>query len=313
MDGGCTMRFRSIAVPLYLATLCACGSGKVDPDATGVSFTSFSSIQPGQTVNATGSSQTQNVTQDSSGTVTAQVVNPVDVTGANGLLTYASTAPLALKGIQFATPRSNVSWLDGRGNQHVICAGQSCSATGGGATGVLLNPTGGFLGNFQFFGYWLAVPGSATNIVGSISAGRLTPISSIPISGSILAYSGSSGGIYVDPTGAVQEHAASMAAAFNPAGPTITFSTGGTTVRPWNSAGAFLSAPLDITGQVTYVQGSSRFSGTVTIGPSSSPTMTGTINGAFYGPNTDEIGGTFELTSNFGAIESITGSFGGVR
>jgi hypothetical protein len=217
-----------------------------------------------------------------------------------------------LTGFQFATPRSNVAWLDGRGNQHVSCGSQSCSGTGDGANGVLLNPTGGFLGNFQFFGYWVTASGLA-NVIGNISAGRSTPTSSIPVSGALLTYNGTSGGIYISPAGALQEHGAALTVTFNPSGPTINFSTTGTSVRAWNSAGVSSPANLDINGQVTYSTGTGRFSGTVTIGPSGAPDMTGTMNGAFYGPNVDEIGGTFQLTSSFGAIESISGSFGGAR
>lgn len=293
--------------------LCACGGGKVDPDAvSGIPFTSFTSVLPGQTVNAIGSSQTQSITQDSTGAVTVQTVNTPDLTGANGVLTYAFSSPLTLTGFQFATARSNVSWMDGRGNQHVGCGSQSCSGSGDGANGVLLNPTGGFLGNFQFFGYWVTASGFA-NLVGNISAGRFTPTSSIPISGASLTYSGTSGGIYITPAGALQEHGAALTVSFNPSGPTIAFSTTGTSVRPWNSAGVSSPTNLDINGQVTYSPGTGRFSGTVTSGPLGSPDMTGTINGAFYGPNAEEIGGTFALTSSFGAIESITGSFGGAR
>jgi hypothetical protein len=293
--------------------LCACGGGKAEPNSpSGIPFTSFTSVVPGQTVNANGSSQTQSITQDSTGVVTAQTVNPSDLSGANGVLTYASTSPRALTGFQFAAPRSNVAWLDGRGNQHVSCGSQSCSGSGDGANGVLLNPTGGFLGNFQFFGYWATASGLA-NLVGNISAGRSTPTSSIPVSGALLTYNGTSGGIYISPSGALQEHGAAVTVAFNPSGPTITFSTTGTSVRPWNSAGVSSPANLDINGQVTYSTGTGRFSGSVSIGPSGAPDMTGSINGAFYGPNADEIGGTFALTSSFGAIESISGSFGGAR
>jgi hypothetical protein len=307
------MRSRSIVVPLCFVMLCACGGGKVEPDSlSGIPFTSFTSVLPGQTVNANGSSQTQSITQDSNGVVTGQTVNTFDQSGANGVLTYAATSPLTLKGFQFATPRSNVAWLDGRGNQHVSCGSQSCSGTGDGANGVLLNPTGGFLGNFQFFGYWVTASGLA-NLVGNISAGRSTPTSSIPLSGALLTYSGTSAGIYISPAGALQEHGAALTMTFNPAGPTINFSTSGTSLRPWNSGGVSSPANLDINGQVTYSTGTGRFSGTVTVGPLGAPDMTGTINGAFYGPNAEEVGGTFELTSSFSAIESMTGSFGGAR
>ena len=50
------------------------------------------------------------------------------------------------------------------------------------------------------------------------------------------------------------------------------------------------------------------------MGPVGSPSMTGEVTGVFYGPNAEEIGGTFSLSSPLSPLlESLTGSFGAKR
>jgi hypothetical protein len=310
------MQVRLLSVIPALIVLCACG-GAGDSGSSGqsVAFTSFSSVQPGQKVAAVGQSQTQNVTQDSFGTVTAQVMNLSDQNGVSAVWTYGPASPLVLTGIQFVVPRSGagVAWSSGRVSQMVTCGNQLCSASGGGAAGVLANALGSLGWNFQTFGYWLADTSFPSNIAASISAGNATPVGGIPVSGSI-TYNGISGGLYVvDPAGALQEHAAVMSAIVDFAAGTINFSTTGTTLRPWNTTAVpGPASQLDIAGVVTYTAGTNRFTGTVT-GPGVTPTISGTVTGVFYGPGAEEIGGTFELINIISStsLESITGGFGG--
>ena len=255
------------------------------------------------------------MTQNSSGTVTAQSMNTPDLNGVTVKLTYGPGLPLTLTGIEFDTPRTGVMWNNGRGGQTVTCGTQFCSASGGGATGVLVNAFGSVGWNFQTFGYWLDDTGLPANIAANISAGKATLVSGVPSTGTF-TYNGISGGLYVDPTGVLQEHNAVLSAAvnFDPLTRTVNFLTTGTTTRPWNSGGGFSPATsLNISGVLTYAAGTNSFTGIVTMGPTISPTMSGDATGVFYGPNAEEIGGTFRLTSTSGPIESITGSFGGKR
>lgn len=308
-------RFLSL-IPLAL-TLCACGdSGDGEANPTPVAFTSFANVQPGQAVTMNGQSQTQFVTQNpSSGVVTQQAMNLPDPNGVSATLTYAPVSPLLLTGIQFLTPRVGTVWNNGSGGQAVTCGSQFCSASGDGAVGVLVNALGSLAWNFQTFGYWLTVTGQPANIAANISAGNPAPISGIPVSGNA-TYSGVSGGLYISPAGSLEEHKAVMSAVvnFDPVARTVDFSTTVTTTRAWNSgATAVLETALNISGQLTYAAGTNRFTGQVNMGPVGTPTLSGFATGVFYGPNAEEMGGTFFLTSNFGAIESITGSFGGKR
>ena len=64
---------------------------------------------------------------------------------------------------------------------------------------------------------------------------------------------------------------------------------------------------LNMTGVITYIAGTNNFIGTVT----TTSGMTGKINGKFYGPGVNEIGGTYAV---YGAgIGTMVGSFGGKR
>ena len=307
------MQIRLIFAFLSLPVLGACGGGGDDVVPT-VMFTSFSSVQTGQTVTANGMSQTENVTQNASGVVTAKLVNQPDSNTSSANLTYGTSLPLKLTGLEIRTPQSNVSWRNGMGTQTVSCGTKTCSLTGDGATGVMINALRSLAWNYQTFSYWLHNTGRPANVAGALSVGNPTPVSAMPVAGSAVTYAGVSGGLYVDGSGLLQEHAAVMAAVVDAGAGTIDFSTTGTTIRPWNSTGGFSSPPtppqLNISGLLNIVAGANRFTGPVTMGPVATPTMRGSVTGVFYGPGAEEIGGTFALTSTSGQIESITGSFG---
>jgi hypothetical protein len=62
-----------------------------------------------------------------------------------------------------------------------------------------------------------------------------------------------------------------------------------------------------MTGVITYISGTNNFIGTVT----TTSGMTGKINGKFYGPGINEIGGTYAVYGS--GIGTMVGSFGGKR
>ena len=64
---------------------------------------------------------------------------------------------------------------------------------------------------------------------------------------------------------------------------------------------------LNLTGTLTYIAGTNYFTGTVT----SANGMSGKINGEFYGPGINELGGTFALYGS--GVGTLVGSFGGKR
>jgi hypothetical protein len=309
------MHSRFLPVLPVIVLLGACGGGGGNGAVRPAAFTAFSNVTPGQTVTPRGISQTQNVILNPSGTVTAQSLNAPDSASSSVRFTYAPGGVLTLTGIGINTPQSSVNWVDGRAGQAVFCGSRFCSATTlpNGSAGVTINPTGSVGWNYQTFGYWLSDSGVTASVAGAISVGNATSANSIPLSG-MATYSGVSGRLYVNPAGDLMEHAATLSAAVNFGARTVDFSTTGTTIRPWNSGAVPTpQTQLDISGQLTYAAGTNRFSGPLTTGPVTLPTMTGSATGQFYGPTAQEMGGTFALTSTTSPVESMTGGFGARR
>jgi len=170
--------------------------------------------------------------------------------------------------------------------------------------GAFLNPTYyGF--NYQTYGAW----GPYGNAIGSsfaLSDGSASPLSAIPIVGGI-AFVGGSAGYFVDVSKFSYVTNATMTVILSYDLQTLTFTTSNSAILGAPSANALSFANLDLTGTLTYVTGTNYFTGTV----ASSNGMSGKINGEFYGPGINELGGTFAL---YGAgVGTMVGSFGGKR
>ena len=86
-----------------------------------------------------------------------------------------------------------------------------------------------------------------------------------------------------------------------------------------SSANAISTSNYDLTGSLSYAAGSNDLSGNFYFTTSGSTTPVGTINARFYGPNAEELGGTFSVnnptfTDNAGnTIGNFQGSFGAKR
>jgi hypothetical protein len=91
----------------------------------------------------------------------------------------------------------------------------------------------------------------------------------------------------------------------------VSFSTSGSTAAS-TATGAALANPsiLNIGGVLTYAGGANDFSGPVSSFhvTGSSPTLSGSARGQFYGPSANEIGGTFALKGV--GLEGYLGAFG---
>jgi hypothetical protein len=92
----------------------------------------------------------------------------------------------------------------------------------------------------------------------------------------------------------------------------VSFSASGSTAAS-TATGAALANPsiLNIGGVLSYAGGANDFSGPVSslTVTGSSPTLSGSARGQFYGPNANEIGGTFALKGASG-VEGYLGAFG---
>jgi hypothetical protein len=278
------------------------GGGAVRPDNSQVPFTSFQAIQPNQTVVMTSSvSQVTNGTMDGSGTVTSASLG-LAASGANISTVNLSYDPLlALKGASITTPPSSVSFS--APGDSVTCDSGVCLLSNSTAVAILIDGRA-VDWNYQTFGLWATTPTATTWVTGAISAGNPTPASAVPATGSA-TFTGLAAGFYVDTTGAISGTTANMTANADFTTRSIGFATSGTMVSP--ASGPTISNPgLDLAGNLTYVSGSNIFNGPI---KTSDNTLSGTATGQFYGPNAQEIGGTYGLTGS--GVSGMLGAFGG--
>ena len=170
--------------------------------------------------------------------------------------------------------------------------------------GVFANPAAyGF--EYQTFGAWGAY-GNATTPAYSISVGNPSPASAIPLTGA-LTFTGGASGYYVDANKFGYVTNSNMVAAVTFDNRTVAFTTTNTSISG-GPGSAQISAPnLNMTGTLSYAAGVNAMSGTATTANG----MSGNMNGKFYGPALNEIGGTFAVTGQ--GIGSVVGAFGGKR
>jgi C-lobe and N-lobe beta barrels of Tf-binding protein B len=311
-----------VAVPMAVVLVTACagnggmggggggGGGGSSPGKTPMPFTSFSAVQFDQPVQATAMSQTVSATKTAvlgGVNITSTTVNLVDTASSSAQLTYGILP--AITAFSFSTPQSNVSF-SGINVQCVAGTGV-CSGSNTPTVASVTNALDATVAwNYQSFGYWLAFPSTTTALAGAISFGNATPVASIPVSGTA-TYHGLSSGSYVDQTGAVFVHAAQMQSLvdFGPAR-SVAFSTVNTTVSPLNATSPTPFPALNLSGNLTITTGANQFIGTVNApGGGTTPAMTGTATGRFYGPTTQEIGGIFSLKGT--GPQTMLGGFGG--
>lgn len=169
--------------------------------------------------------------------------------------------------------------------------------------------------NYQSYGVWISGRGTGAGTAGAASVGALTQAGNIPTVGSA-TFRGTSAGIYVGPQGNYLITTAFMNADVSFANRTVNLSTINTSAASAASIinGSFgTSTPaLNISGSLSYAPGTNSISGAVTTAGSSNGTpMTGTAKGAFFGPNANEIGGTFGVKGT--GMETFAGGFGGKR
>ena len=288
------------AIAFASALLSACGGGGGGSNIREVPFTSFAAVQPNEAVVMQGTSQT------ASGSLTTSSGGGFDVTSANlnpvqdGTLKLTYGATGAISSIDFSTPSASASFVG------ATCASGVCSAETASSVAVVIDARAAVVGwNYQTFGIWFQQNGPSTFNAGAMSAGAVTPANAAPISGTA-NFTGRAAGFYVNSLGVPFATAANMTASVDFSG-SIAFATTGTTGANLNT-GAALSNPtnLNLNGTWTYTPGSSQFSGNVT---TFDGRLTGSATGRFYGPATEEMGGTYQLSAA-GPNERMIGGFG---
>lgn len=286
-----------LAIAMGVSLISACGGGG-GGSLVITPFQSFSAVQPGQTVEATGVSQTMAVTSDPGGTVTGVSVNPADLGTSSARLTYGNG--LALTGLSIKTPQSSPSWSGAE-----ISCSPTCDAENATSVGVAVNAQDpGVAWNYQTYGFWAA--DGAPEIGGAISIGAPTPVGGIPTSGTA-TYNGLSSGIYIDAGGATWIHSADMLAVADFGAPrSVAFSTTNTVAT--NAVGPVSMPGLNLSGTLSIMPGANEIRGTLT---TASTFLNGPATGRFYGPTAQEIGGVYALTTGTFSPNTMIGGFGG--
>lgn len=271
---------------ISLASVCllsACAGGGGDSGSSGTSpFTAWSAVAPNKATPLTGASgATGNVTFGSSRNFTAVSMNA----GAGAGATFSAA--------------SGDTFYQGIGNGTVFAVNkQSVGA-------VVVNPyDAGF--EYQTFGAWGAyADGPKPTSTNAVSLGSATSVTGMPATGSANFAGYAAGFFYQGATGYFTT--ANMSAGVDFAARTIAFSTSNTLATGAATGAATVVSPsLNMTGFGTYAAGTSRFSGNV----AAANGMIGTMSGQFYGPNANEIGGTYSVTGSQG---TAVGGFGGKR
>lgn len=161
---------------------------------------------------------------------------------------------------------------------------------------------------FGNWGYELSTPTAI--VVGYVVLGTPTPVSSVPTTGTA-TYNGVMNAVYTAAGAGLDSFfdvTAAATATANFATRNIAFSTSGTVRQSVLNNAITADANLNLTGTLTYAVGSNQVSGAL----SSAGGLAGNAAGNFFGPNGQEIGGTFVLSRNpgTGTQEHMFGAFG---
>ena len=169
---------------------------------------------------------------------------------------------------------------------------------------IFANPSN-YAFNYQTYGTWGSY-GNATGTSFALSDGSASPASAIPTVGA-LTYTGGSVGYYVDVNKVAYVTNANLIVNLTFDSRKASFVSSTTGIQGAPAGNTVPNANLDMTGTMTYVAGTNYFTGSVT----TTNGMTGNINGEFYGPGLNELGGTYAV---YGVgLGTMVGSFGSKR
>ena len=298
---------RQIILAVLPITLFACGGGSSSSSPTSTpstpssptiaAFTSWSVTTADVPVAMTGGSSSSvdlagNISQsDSSGTATyTRDVN-------NNFTLISPTASSGNSAIFSAALGDTLQSSFSSANTTTLNKSQT-------TIGLFANPfTYSF--DYQTYGIWGSY-GNATGNSFAISAGSVSLGTVIPAIGS-LNYNGGSTGYFVDNNKFSYITNANMIVTSTFDDRTLNLTTSNTVISGSPNGNVNTNMNLDLIGVLTYVVADNNFTGTVT----TTSGMTGKINGKFYGPGLNEIGGTYAV---YGAgLGTMVGSFGGKR
>lgn len=324
MTPGTTSGFQALRLTAALcavvaASACSHGngsSGTPPMDRTVIPFTSFQNVAPGTTTGMQGTSQTSSGAQAIIvGTPTATSVD-LPFPNAGGIeLGYDESR--TLRTVKLTSPESTVSIDRNAAGSSIACGGGICTASSPTATATVMDAFA--LGwNYQTFGVWNVLGSANSWQVGAVIAGNHTPPGALPPTGNA-TFTGFARGFYVDVAGNRFSTAANMTANVDWTARTVGFSTANTTLTNLNTQTQSANAGLNLNGNLPFAApaNSTSFSGTLT---TANGDLTGATTGFFFGPNGEEVGGTYRMLTparasgaNSTDLPSMVGAYGGRR
>ena len=288
-----------LVLPIVLA---ACAGGSSSSSSTTTSsastspFTSWSTTTVGTPVSFSGGPSSTLAVDESFVQGASDATATLTLNSSNNF--SAITASNAAGSVSFSTANGD-TLQSGFNGASTVALNKSQTTVG-----TFANPSF-YSFEYQTFGAWGAY-GNATAPAYAVSVGNPSPASAIPAVGS-LTFTGGAAGYYVDSSKFGYVTNANMVAIVTFDNRTVAFSTTNTTIAG-GPAGSLLSAPaLNMTGNLSYAAGTNAMTGTAT----TTNGMSGNMNGKFYGPGLNEIGGTYAVTGS--GIGSMVGGFGGKR
>ena len=292
---------KNLAILVLPIALVACAGGSSSSSSSSSSaattpFTSWSNTAVGTPVSF------------SSGPSSTLAIDGTSVQGdSDGAATLTLNSSNNFSAISASNSAGSVSFSSANGdNLQSGFNGNSTVALNKSQTtvGAFANPAAyGF--EYQTFGAWGAY-GNATTPAYAVSVGSPSPASAIPSVGS-LTFTGVSNGYYVDPGKFGYITNATMVAVVTFDNRTVAFNTTNTTVAGGPGASQLSVPALNMTGTLSYAAGTNAMTGTATTANG----MSGNMNGKFYGPTANEVGGTYAVTGS--GVGSMVGAFGGKR
>ena len=292
---------KNLAILVLPIALVACAGGSSSSSSTSSSaaitpFTSWSNVVVGTPVSFSG------------GASSSLALDGTSVQGASdGAATLTLNSSNNFSAISASTSGGSASFSTANGDtMQSGFDGYTTVALNKSQTslGTFANPaTNGF--EYQTYGAWGAY-GNATTPAYAISVGNPSPASAIPLTGAV-TFTGGATGYYVDVNKLGYATYANMVAAVTFNTRTVAFSTTNTAVIGGPGAPQISAPGLNMTGTLNYAAGANAMTGTAT----TTNGMSGNMNGKFYGPALNEVGGTYAVTGT--GVGSMVGGFGGKR
>lgn len=282
-----------------VSLLSACGgSGGGSNNSTGLSeLVSF--VEDGSadgTYSASGMGVSTRYVTNADGTVTS-VETPVSDRNIDASLTFEDGE---IEAISVETPDGTLTFSRSAGDTFTV---QQGAITAVSADGDRIMVTADPLQQgyeYQSYGTWQTGLTGTTRLAGAGSIGARTSASQMPSSGSASYYGDSTGQVFTDGEVAVTTSYIAVDTDFD----TVeVYSSETVTADPITGVITGSRSDLDF-----YAEGS--VSGTGFAATMDTGTLTGTVDGQFYGPDAAEVGGTFSGTT---ADSTYIGAFGAIQ